>query len=78
MNNMELLINLKEQNSWIQDRFPKKDLITLDELMSDYEDLIGEVEHLQEEIEDFKQDRDENFQRVSISSQVGIDDNYFI
>lgn len=75
---MELLINLKEQNSWIQDRFPKKDLITLDELMSDYEDLIGEVEHLQEEIEDFKQDRDENFQRVSISSQVGIDDNYFI
>jgi hypothetical protein len=75
---MELLINLKEQNSWIQDRFPKKDLITLDELMSDYEDLIGEVEHLQEEIKDFKQDRDENFQRVSISSQVGIDDNYFI
>lgn len=75
---MELLINLKEQNSWIQDRFPKKDLITLDELMSDYEDLIGEVEHLQEEIEDFKQDRDANFQRVSISSQVGIDDSYFI
>lgn len=75
---MKLLINLKEQNSWIQDRFPKKDLITLDELMSDYEDLIGEIEHLQEEIEDFKQDRDENFQRVSISSQVGIDDNYFI
>lgn len=75
---MELLINLKEQNSWIQDRFPKKDLITLDELMSDYEDLIGEVEHLQEEIEDLKQDRDENFKRISVSSQVGIDDSYFI
>ena len=75
---MELLINLKEQNSWIQDRFPKKDLITLDELMSDYEDLIAEVERLQEEIEDFKQDRDENFKRISVSSQVEIDDSYFI
>lgn len=67
---MELLINLKEQNRWISERFPKKDLITIDELMSDYEDLIGEVEHLEEEIKDIKQDRDDNFERVSISSQV--------
>ena len=36
------------------------------------------IELLSKEIEDFKQDRDENFQRVSISSQVGIDDIYYI
>lgn len=43
---MDLLINLKEQNSWIKDRFSNKDLITLEELMGDYEDLILELNKL--------------------------------
>lgn len=67
---MDLLINLKEQNSWIKDRFPNKDLITLEELMSDYEDLISELDNLKEENKRIIADRDDNFERVSIASQI--------
>ena len=45
-------IDLREFNRWIAERFKGKDLITFEELISDYEDLILENEHLKEEQED--------------------------
>ena len=61
MDTNDIKIDLRECNKWISDRFPKKDLITIDELLGDYEDLISEVDHLEEEIRDLKQDMEENY-----------------
>lgn len=61
MDTEDIKIDLRECNRWIRDRFPKKDLITIDELLGDYEDLISEVDHLEEEIRDLKQDMEENY-----------------
>ena len=57
----DIKIDLRNCNKWIADRFPKKDLITLDELIGDYQDLIDEVEHLEEELRDLRQDVEENY-----------------
>lgn len=49
----ELKVDLREMNRWFRERFPNKDLITLEELLSDYENLILEEEHRKEkEIEE--------------------------
>lgn len=45
----ELKIDLREMNRWFKDRFPNKDLITFEELLTDYEELILDAERRQEE-----------------------------
>lgn len=45
----ELKVDLREMNRWFRERFPNKDLITLEELLSDYENLILEDERRKEE-----------------------------
>lgn len=45
----ELKVDLREMNRWFRERFPNKDLITLEELLSDYENLILEEERRKEE-----------------------------
>jgi hypothetical protein len=45
----ELKIDLREMNRWFKDRFPNKDLITFEELLADYEELILDAERRQEE-----------------------------
>lgn len=57
----DVKIDLRNCNQWIKDRFPNKDLITLDEFIGDYEDLISEVDHLEEELRDLQQDLYENY-----------------
>lgn len=45
----ELKIDLREMNRWFRDRFPNKDLITFEEFLADYEELILDTERRQEE-----------------------------
>lgn len=45
----ELKIDLREMNRWFRDRFPNKDLITFEEFLADYEELILDAERQEEE-----------------------------
>lgn len=69
----KLKIDLREMNRWFQERFPKKDLITFDELLSDYEELIFDKERLEKEIEELKNKED-----FDESLEYGISDRDFI
>ena len=39
----DIKIDLRSCNRWIKKRFPNKDIITLEEFIGDYEDLIEQV-----------------------------------
>ena len=69
----EIKIDLRELNRYFQERFPKKDLITFEELLNDYEELIFDKERLEEEIEELK--NQENF---NPDEEYGISDRDFI
>lgn len=56
------------ESHWIAKRF-KKDMVTFDEILSDYEDLIIENEELKEELEDLKEDLQENYRPISPEEQ---------
>ena len=73
----DIYIKKTDVNSWIAKYFDK-DLISVDDLINKIEDLDGEIDSLKEKLEDMKQDIEENHQRVSVSSQVGINDRDFI
>lgn len=69
----ELKIDLREMNRWFKERFPNKDLITFQELLSDYEELIFDKERLEEEIKKL-----ENKEDFDSSQEYGISDRDFI
>ena len=73
----ELLFDLRKQNDWIKERFANKDLITLDELLGDYEDLISENEHLQEEIRDMEENIRDYYNPKSPYEIYGVSENDF-
>ena len=47
------------------------EFIPVESFISIIEDLYGEVEHLQEELEDVIRDRDDNYRPISIKEQLG-------
>lgn len=57
----EMMIDLRKCNKWFQDRFPNKDVITIDNLLSDYEDLIWENDELRDEIKHLEEDDDSGY-----------------
>lgn len=72
----ELKLDLREMNKLYQERFNGQDLITLDELLGDYEDLISEVERLEREIKDMEQDIEDNYEPKK--EDYGVYDRDFI
>ena len=77
----QVYIVIKDMNEcflkhYLEKRF-KKDLISIDELLGLTEDLIGEVDSLEEQLEDLKQDLHDNYKPISASEMYDIDDRYF-
>lgn len=66
---MDLLLDLRKESDWIKERFANKDLITLEQLLADYEDLIFENEHLEEALRDLKQDLQDNYKPIPQADQ---------
>ena len=58
----EIKIDIREWNRWLKDQFYKKDLITFEELISKFEDIVLENEDLKEQIKELenKDDYDEH------------------
>lgn len=67
----DLYIKTNDLYKWLRKYFPKKDLITIDELINLIDTLDGEVEHLKEQLEDVIQDRDDNWRRLRTEEQIG-------
>lgn len=61
----EVLINIKGWNSIINKVYKDKDLISLEELIVDYENALEEIEELKEEIEDLKNPEEDGFDEAA-------------
>lgn len=57
-----------EESRWLGDYF-KKDLVTIDEIISTCEDLIIANKELEEQLEDLKQDLHDNYVPISPEDQ---------
>lgn len=73
-----IYIDLRTQNKWIQEIFEGQDMASVEELLGKVEDLYDSLKYVKEEYEQFKQDVEDNYERVSVSKQLDIDDGYFM
>lgn len=62
----------------LEDLFPNKDFINLEEIIKKLEDIKIEKEIIEEELQDLKQDINDNFKRIEKKSQYEIYDYDFI
>lgn len=62
----EIMINIKGWNSILNKKYKDKDLISLEDLIADYENALGEIEELEDKIkelqnpEEYEEDRYED------------------
>jgi hypothetical protein len=50
----EIMINIKGWNSILNKKYKDKDLISLEDLIADYENALGEIEELEDKIEELQ------------------------
>lgn len=49
-----------------------------DSIISIFEDLLAEIEHKTDKLEELAQNLEDNYKPIPVSEQVDIDDSYFI
>lgn len=73
----EIYIKTSDLNKWIVKYFPNKDLISITELIGCIEDLDIEIDNLNQQLEEIKEDITDNYRRKTVAEQVGISDSDF-
>lgn len=56
-----LKIDLRNMDELIKDRFPNKDLVTVDELIGDYTEALWEMQNDKEHIRDIERELEDNY-----------------
>lgn len=56
-----LKIDLRNMDELIQERFPNKDLVTLEELIGDYTETLWEMKNDKEHIRDIERELEDNY-----------------
>lgn len=66
-----IYIDLRQENKWIRERLNNKDMISINDLMDEFENLLYELEGVQEELKEFKNEVEENYEMIKYSRQIG-------
>lgn len=66
-----IYIDLRQENKWIRERLNNKDMISISDLMDEFENLLYELEGVQEELKEFKNEVEENYETIKYSRQIG-------
>lgn len=78
----EVYININELNEcWLSKYLEKKfkrDLISIDDLLTLIEDLSSDVEELEDKVRDLEQDIEENYRPIPVHEQYEVYDSDFI
>ena len=73
----ELLFDIREWDNMYKVRLPKKDLVTLEEILNDYEDALFEINELEEQIKMLEKDIEDNYKPISPYEMYGISERDF-
>lgn len=71
-------VDLRNEDRWIKELFRNKDFVSVEDLLGKCEDLKDELDHVIEELEDFKKDVEDNYKPIPVSEQLDISDRDFI
>ena len=73
----EVYIDMRKENEWIRKYFDR-DFVSIDQLIGCIEDLDDEIENWKEKYEELENDIKDNYRPISYAEQVGVSDRDFI
>ncbi len=73
----EIYIKTADLPKWLFEKhFKNKDLISLEDLICEFENVSDELGCLQDEFENFKQEVNDNYKPISLQEQIGYNENW--
>lgn len=73
----KIYIKAEDVNKWISKYFNGQDLVSVDYLIGIIEELDDEVERLNKELEDTKQNYEDNYKQISDYELYNVDESDF-
>lgn len=72
-----ILIRTSELPRWLSEKhFKNKDLVSLEDLICEFENVSDELGCLQDDFENFKQEVNDNYKFVGQAEQIGYNENW--
>lgn len=72
-----IYIDMREQGHTLSNYFKNKDLVSVEDILTEFEQVIDDKEALQEKFDDFKRDVEDNYKPISYAEQVGFNERDF-
>lgn len=64
-------IDISKIETYVREYLGNKDLVEVSELINAFDDLYVDYKNLEEEFENYKQDIEDNYKRMTIQEQIG-------
>ena len=75
---MNVMVDLRESVPKVKETFNGVDLVTLQDLLDKFEDLVYELASKEEEIDDLKLDMESNYKKIDVNCDFyGMSENDF-
>lgn len=73
-----IYVDMREQGITLNKHFKNKDLVSVEEILSELEEVIDDLEYLKEEFDDYKEYVKDNYREIPYSEQVGFTEKDYI
>ena len=72
-----IYIDMREQGTTLSNYFENKDLVSVEDLLSELENALEKLDCLQEEFDDYKEYVKDNYRELSQAEQIGFNERDF-
>lgn len=69
-----IYIDMREQGFTLSNYFKNKDLVSVEDILSELEEVIDELEDVKEKFKDYQREVEDNYKPISYAEQVGFNE----
>lgn len=72
-----IYVDMREQGFTLSRHFKNKDMVSVEEILTELEELIDDLGYLREEFDDYKRDVEDNYRPLTQAEQIGYNERDF-
>ena len=72
-----IYVDMREQGFTLSRHFKNKDMVSVEEILTELEELIDDLGYLREEFDDYKRDVEDNYRPLTQAEQIGYNEKDF-
>ena len=72
-----IYVDMRKQGFVLSNHFKNKDMVSIEDILTELEEVIDDMEALQEEFDEYKRDVEDNYKPISYAEQIGYNERDF-